>query len=145
MSRNAPVIGGVIACVCLLLTAFLVFDIKIANESKRIMAYNNPRPNIPALRAAVARQPNDAAAWMNLGRYDYFHHNYGAAVPELQQVTRLEPESSDYNSEALFWLANAQLRTGHDDQARATYQHLATYPDVYGSKAREYMSREGGR
>ena len=144
MNKTGLIVGGVLVVILLVIGAFMAGTIQLAKSAKRIMAYDNPNANIPALRAAVAHNPHDTAAYMNLGRYDYMHHNYQAAIQELQQVTRTEPADSLYNSEALMLLGAAQKRTGHPDEAMTTSRHLATHNDGYGRNARKYVAQHGG-
>ena len=143
-NRNGVIVGGVVAFIGLGLGAFMAWDIMIANLAKRIMAYDNPNPNVPALRAALAHNPNDAAANLCLGRYDFLHHHEQAAIRELQQVAALEPEDSPCKSEALQFLSLAERKTGRGDLALTTLRRLATHHDGFGEKAREYVARHGG-
>jgi len=137
MKRNILVFSGIIGTICLGL--FLAWDIKTANEAKRIGAYNNP--DVAAVRTALARNPNDAAAISSMAFSDIGHSNWAGALPEFQQLVRLEPS----NREARFMLAHAQMRTEHQAEARQSFQELALQNDLWGRAAKRNLGKLNGK
>lgn len=122
------------ACAVLLVPCF-GFSIWVAMRVRQIEAYNNP--NLAMVRAALAKNPNDAPAHMSLAHIAIGRGDYAQAAPELQAVVRLEPD----NREAAYLLAHALMRTGQPNEAWAIYARLAAQDDGWGRAARRYLAR----
>ena len=119
------------------LVAFLPFGIWTANLAQNISAYNNL--NETEVRAALAKDPNDAAAHSSLAGIDRERGDHAGEVAEYRQVLRVEPDNQD----ALLLLGGRLTRAGRIDEARPLYQKLAAGNGPYIGNARRWLARYG--
>lgn len=118
--------------------AFGGFAIWLAGEALHIFAYNNP--NETEVRAALARNPNDAAAHSSLAHIDMMHGDHAGEIAEWRQVLRVEPDNLD----ALILLGGRLSHEGKISEARPIFQRLAARNDKYSVNARKWLARHGG-
>ena len=123
----------------LVLVVFLPFGIWIAVLTAHAAAYNNP--NETEVRAALARNPDDAAAHSSLAQIDMLRHDYAGEMREWRQVLRVEPDNED----ALLMLGGRLSQTGRVEEARPLYARLAARNGPYSVNARKWLARHGGR
>ncbi len=120
-----------------ILVIFLPFGIWVANLALKISAYNNF--NEPEVRAALAKNPNDAAAHSSLAQIDMMRGNSAGEVVEWRQVLRVEPG----NENALFLLANRLVNMHQPGEARPLFQKLASGNGPYAASARRWLAKHG--
>ena len=118
--------------------AFGGFAILVAGEASRITAYNNP--NETEVRAAIAKNPNDAAAHSSLAHIDMRHQDHTGEIAEWRQVLRVEPDNLD----ALILLGGRLNQEGQISEARPIFQRLAARNDKFSVNARKWLARHGG-
>lgn len=133
--RALRVVTGALLADTLLLFACLCVTVPLANRAKQIMAYNNF--NEPEVRAALAKNPNDAAAHSSLAQIDMMRGNSASEVTEWRQVLRVEPD----NENALFMLANRLVNMHQPGEARPLFQKLAAGDSDYAASARRWLAR----
>ena len=121
----------------LVLVAFLPFGIWLANAALNISAYNNL--NETEVRAALAKNPSDAAAHSSLAQIDRERGDHAGEVAEYRRVLRVEPDNQD----ALLLLGGRLTRAGRIDEARPLYQKLAADNGPYVDNARRWLARYG--
>lgn len=121
----------------LVLVAVLPFSIWVANLALNMSAYDNP--NEVEVRAALAKNPDDAAAHSSLAQIDGRRGDEAGAIAEERQVLRVEPDNTD----ALILLGGRLTQTGRIDEARPVFQKLAARNDVYSDNARRWLARHG--
>lgn len=137
LKRPLRAVSWVFLTDTLVVAAFLPFAIWLAVVAQRNFAYSNP--NETEVRAALARNPNDAAAHTSLARIDSQHRNYAGAMAEWREVLRVEPDNND----ALLLLAHELARAHRPDEARALYQKLASGNGPYRDGAQKWLARYG--
>jgi len=121
----------------MVLVAFLPFVIWAANLALQISAASNP--NEAEVRAALARNPNDAAAHSSLGLIDGTHGDHAGEIAEFRQVLRIEPD----NENAL-WIVGVRLtKAGRTGEARPLFQKLAAANDSYSDNAHKWLAKHG--
>ena len=123
----------------LVLVVFLPFGIWIAVLTAHAAAYNNP--NETEVRAAIARNPNDAAAHSSLAHIDMMRGDRAGDIAEWQQVLRVEPDNLD----ALLVLGGQLSQERRISEARPIFLRLAARDDKYSVNARKWLARHGGR
>lgn len=121
----------------LVLVAVLPFSIWVANLALRLSAYDNP--NEAEVRAALAKNPDDAAAHSSLAQIDGRRGDEAGAIAEERQVLRVEPD----NIEALILLGGRLTQMGRIEEARPVFQKLAARNDAYSDNARRWLVRHG--
>ncbi len=119
--------------------AFGGFAIWIAGQALRDFAYNNP--NEAEVRAAIAKNPNDAAAHSSLAHLDMMRGDHAGDIAEWQQVLRVEPDNLD----ALLVLGGQLSQERRISEARPIFLRLAARNDQYSVNARKWLARHGGR
>lgn len=126
----------------LLVAAFLPFALWTATVAvrmaDRIAAYDNP--NEPEVRAALVKNPNDAAAHSSLARIDSHRGDHAGEMAEWRQVLRVEPDNLD----TLLLVGWRLTQEGKVDEARPLFQRLAARHDQFSASAREWLARHGG-
>jgi tetratricopeptide (TPR) repeat protein len=70
---------------------------------------------VPELLQATQQNPNDAEAWLNLGRARMAQHEWQAARPDLERAAKLQPGSGPAEATLAWCLA----RIGQYEQAQA--------------------------
>ncbi len=119
----------------LVLVAVLPYSIWVANLALRLSAYDNP--NEAQVRAALAKNPDDAAAHSSLARIDGMRGDHAGEIAEWRQVLRVEPDNTD----ALLRLGGRLTQAGRIDEARPVFQKLAARNDAYSDNARRWLAR----
>jgi tetratricopeptide (TPR) repeat protein len=132
-------VAAALAVCLVLLAAFMPFNIYLAAEAQRIMAYNNPDEG--AVRAALARNPDDTAAHSSLGHILSQRGDETAAMAEWRRVLRAEPDNTD----ALILLGGELTRAGRVGEARPLFQRLAARGGDIGAGARRWLAGHGAR
>ena len=120
------------------LVAFLPVGIWIAVSAAHVAAYSNP--NEAEVRAAIARNPNDAAAHSSLAMIDEMRGDRAGQIAELRQVLRVEPDNLD----ALLLLGGRLTQEGKINEARPLFLRLAARNDKFSVNARKWLARHGG-
>lgn len=137
LTRPLKVVAGLLLFELLFVAAFGSFAIWIAGKAAQISAYNNP--NEAEVRAALAKNSNDAAAHSSLAQIDMMRGDHAGEMTEWRQVLRVEPDNGD----ALFLLGARLTRTGRADEAKPLYQKLAAGNSAYAVSARRWLARHG--
>lgn len=123
----------------LVLVAFLPFGIWLANLTLHLSAYDNP--NEAEVRAALAKNPDDAAAHSSLAQIDGRRGDEAGAIAEERQVLRVEPDNTD----ALILLGGRLTQAGRIEEARPVFQKLAARNDAYSDNARRWLAKHSPR
>lgn len=139
LTRPLRIVSWALFFDTLAVVAFMPFAVWIANEALRVSAYSNT--DEAAARAALVKNPNDAAAHSSLGHIEMMRGDHVAEVAEWQQVLRVEPGNED----ALFLLGARLAHDGRADEARPLYQKLAAGNGPYANSARHWLARQGRR
>ena len=121
----------------LFVAAFGSFALWVANAAMNISAYSNS--NEAEVRAALTRNPDDAAAHSSLAQIDGRRGDETGAIAEERQVLRFEPNNID----ALILLGGRLTQAGRIDEARPVFQKLAARNDAYSDNARRWLARHG--
>lgn len=137
LTRPLRIVSWALFFDTLVVAAFMPFAIWIANEALRVSAYSNT--NESAVRAALAKNPDDAAAHASLGMIDNMRGDRAGAMAEWRQVLRVEPDNVD----ALLLLGAALSHAGKVDAARPLFQRLAARNDGFSANARKWLARHG--
>lgn len=101
---------------------------------------------VPLLRKVVAREPENAAAWYQIGRSAAVSGEFldeGAAALQRYMAMphrRGQPEIKH----ALYRLGQVQARAGHPDQARATWQRALELDPKFAEVKAELAKSPGG-
>ena len=115
LTRPLKIISWLVFFATLIVATFMPFAIWIANEALHVSTYSNT--NEDAVRAALAKNPDDPAAHSSLGMIDSMRGDRGGAMAEWRQVLRVEPDNLD----ALLELGAALTRAGKVDEARPLF------------------------
>ena len=139
LTRPLRIVSWVLFFDTLVVAAFMPFAVWIASEALRVSAYSNTNETV--VRAALAKNPNDAAAHSSLGMIDNMRGDQAGAMAEWRQVLRVEPDNAD----ALLLLGGALTRAGKVEEARPLFQRLAARNDQFSANARKWLGRHGGQ
>ncbi|SMX44977.1 Tetratricopeptide repeat protein [Actibacterium lipolyticum] len=90
------------------------------NLGKVLEAAGKPAQTAAWYRKAVAKDPNHANAWFELGRAQLANHDFAGAEGAFAKAAALSPDDGD----ALLNLARIRLRLGKWDTARAAWAQL---------------------
>lgn len=137
--RPLQAFTGALFADMLVLVAFLPLGIWVSGQGQHIAAYSNS--NEVEVRAALAKNPNDAAAHSSLAHIDMMRGDHVGEVAEWRQVLLVEPGNED----ALFLLGARLAHTGRADETRPLYQKLAAGDGPYADAARHWLARQGER
>ena len=127
--RNLAI--GIVVAACA--AGFMAWDIKVAREAKRIGEYSNS--NVAEVKAALARNPEDAAAHSSMAQIDELHGDPAGAAQEYRQLIALEPD----NREAKLLFAANLARTNRRAEARPVFLDLARQDDGAGRAAQRWL------
>lgn len=119
--------------------AFGAFALHLASDTTRLIAYSNT--NEVEVRAALAKNPDDAAAHSSLAMIYSMRGDTARAMAEDQQVLRVEPD----NAMALLYLGGELSRAGRIEEARPLYQRLAARHDNLSANAQHWLDRHSAR
>lgn len=129
---GALLTGGMLLAFCLPLLPV------IADFAQKGAAYSNF--NEAEVRAALQRNPKDAAAHSSLAQIEAQHRNHAGAMAEWRQVLALEPD----NEFALYMLGSELTRARQPEQARPFYQKLASGNGAFRDSAQKWLAHHGG-
>ncbi len=139
LTRPLKIVSGALFFNALVVAAFGVFALSIAGEALRVSAYSNA--NEAEVRAALSKNPNDAAAHSSLAHIDQGRGDRAGAQAEWRQVLRVEPDNAD----ALLLVSADLSRAGRIDEAKPLYQRLAARHDDLSMNARRWLAKHGGQ
>lgn len=138
-TRSLKIVSWALFFNTLFVAAFGVFALWIAGEALRVSAYSST--NEAEIRAALAKNPNDAAAHSSLGMIYSRRGDRMRSMAEWRQVLRVEPDNVD----ALLLVSADLSRAGRIDEARPLFQRLAARHDDFSANARRWLARHGRR
>ena len=127
---------GMLAVTALLVVCFPC-ALWLANSARRVAAYSNS--NEKEVQAALAKNPNDAAAHSSLAHLDMMRGDHAGEMAEWRQVLRLEPDNND----ALLLLGGRLAQAKRAEEARPLYERLAAGSGPYASTARRWLAEHG--
>jgi len=139
LTRPLHAITWVLMVQTLFLAAFMPYTVWIAGEASRVSAYDNP--DEAKARAAITKNPNDAATHSSLAHIDMTRRDRAGAMAEWRQVLRVEPDNVD----ALLVLGGELSQDGRIDEARPLFQRLAARKDDLSVNARKWLARHKGQ
>lgn len=133
LKRPLKLVSRLLLCELLFVVAFGSFAVWIAGRAAQLSAYNNT--NEAKVRAAIARNPDDAAAHSSLAHIDHLRRDRAGEMAEWRQVLRVEPDNLD----ALILLSGKLSYDGRIEEARPLYQRLAARHDQFSANARVWL------
>lgn len=137
LTRLQKSISWILLFNTLFVVAFGSFALWLANRAMNISAYNNS--NEAEVRAALAKNPNNAAAHSSLALIDRERGDHVGEVAEYRRVLRVEPDNTD----ALILLGGRLTQARRIEEARPIFQKLAARNDAYSDNARRWLARHG--
>jgi len=135
LTRPQKRISWILLFNTLFVAAFGSFALWVAGAAAHSFAYSNPDET--AVRAALAKNPDDAAAHSSLAYIDMRRGNHAEEIAEWRQVLRVEPDNVD----AALLLGGRLTQAGRIDEARPVFQKLAAGNSPYVESGRRWLAR----
>ncbi|HEX4415736.1 MAG TPA: protein kinase [Lacipirellulaceae bacterium] len=118
------------------------WDVSTVNQLAWDLATNenpsvqDPDTAVELAQKAVALEPNDGGIWNTLGVAQYRAGNWQAAVKALNQAMALRKGGDPYD---YFFLAMAQQKSGHPDEARKWYDKALEWMKAKAPRDKELI------
>ena len=138
-ARPLKIVAWLLLCDLFLVAGYASFSIWIAGEALNSSGDSNPDES--AVRAALTRNPNDAAAHSSFAHIEQMRHDMVGAMAEWRQVLRVEPNNTD----ALLVVGTELSQAGKVNEARPFFQRLAANDGAYSELARLWLEKHGKR